>query len=280
MTDQLYEESKLIDQAIAGDKQSLEKLCAGVQDLVFSLSLRMLGSIHDAEDASQEIMIRILTNLSSFRRESAFSTWVYSVAVNHLRNYQKGMFAHFPRSLEFYGEDIRNPQTPDIPDPAQDVDTGLLAQELKLSCTNVMLQCLDTESRLIFILGTMFHLDSRIAGELLGLSPDAYRQRLSRIRRKMADFLQEYCELGGGVCRCANRVPHAVACHRIDPDNLEFSALQEWDRRIADSKESMERLDELSIAFAQMPVYRSPDKAKAFLREFLQANRCRILCDE
>ena len=65
----------------------------------------------------------------------------------------------------------------------------LLAEELKLSCTNVMLQCLDAESRCIFILGTMFGIDSRIAGEILGITADSYRQRLSRIRRKMADSL-------------------------------------------------------------------------------------------
>ena len=42
-----------------------------------------------------------------------------------------------------------------------------------------MLQCLDTESRCAFILGTMFRLDSAAAGEVLGISPENYRQRLS-----------------------------------------------------------------------------------------------------
>ena len=69
------------------------------------------------------------------------------------------------------------------------VDRGILEEELKLSCTNVMLQCLDGESRCIFILGTMFRLDSAVAGEILGISPAAYRKRLSRIREKMAAFL-------------------------------------------------------------------------------------------
>ena len=66
-----------------------------------------------------------------------------------------------------------------------------------MSCTNVMLQCLDGESRCIYILGTMFKADSRIAGEILGMTPEAYRQKLSRIRRKVAEFLKEYCGLAG-----------------------------------------------------------------------------------
>ena len=44
----------------------------------------MLGTIQDAEDASQEILIRVMNNLASFRGESAFSTWVFRIAVNHL----------------------------------------------------------------------------------------------------------------------------------------------------------------------------------------------------
>ena len=75
-----------------------------------------------------------------------------------------------------------------------------------------MLQCLDPESRCIFILGTMFRVDSRIAGDILGITPEAYRQRLSRVRKKMADFLSEYCgEYGKGTCRCANRLLYASA---------------------------------------------------------------------
>ena len=179
----------LIEKATAGDKESLETVILSVQDLVFNLSLRMLGTFPDAEDAAQDILLKILTHLSSFKGESAFSTWVFRIAINHLKNYQKHVFAKFPLSFEFYGDDINNGNIDDVPDLTQNVEKSILAEELKLSCTNVMLQCLDPESRCIFILGTMFKVDSRIAGDILGVSPEAYRQRLSRIRRKMADFL-------------------------------------------------------------------------------------------
>ena len=63
-------------------------------------------TIPDAEDATQEILIKVMTQLSSFRQESSLSTWTFRIAVNHLRNYQKGMFSKFPLSFEAYGEDI------------------------------------------------------------------------------------------------------------------------------------------------------------------------------
>lgn len=191
----------MVDKATAGDKKALETLVVGVQDIVFNLSLRMLGTFPDAEDATQDILLKIITHLSSFKGDRAFSTWVFSIATNHLKNYKKHMFAKFPLSFGFYGEDIKNGKIDDVPDLTQDVEKSVMAEELKMSCTNVMLQCLDMESRCIIILGTMFKVDSRIAGDILGITPEAYRQRLSRIRSKMADFLKEYCgEYGKGTC--------------------------------------------------------------------------------
>ena len=183
----------LIGQATAGDKRALETVVLSIQDLVFNLSLRMLGTFPDAEDASQDILLKVITHLSSFKGDSSFSTWVFSIAVNHLKNYKKHMFAKYPLSFAFYGDDIVNGKIDDVPDLTQDVEKSILAEELKMSCTNVLLQCLDSDSRCIFILGTMFKVDSRIAGDILGISPEAYRQRLSRVRKKVAESLAEYC---------------------------------------------------------------------------------------
>ena len=85
-----YGEKQEVKQAIAGDPEALERLLCGVQDMVFNLSLRMLGMVPDAEDAAQEILIKVMTRLSSFRGESSFSTWVFRIAVNHLKDYKKG----------------------------------------------------------------------------------------------------------------------------------------------------------------------------------------------
>ena len=94
----------LIEKAVAGDKKSLETVLSSVQELVFNLSLRMLGTFPDAEDASQDILIKVMTHLSSYKGESAFSTWVFRIAANHLKDYKKHMFAKFPLSFEFYGD--------------------------------------------------------------------------------------------------------------------------------------------------------------------------------
>ncbi len=258
----------LIQKATAGDKKALEIVLVSVQDLIFNLSLRMLGTFPDAEDATQDILLKIITHLSSFKGDSAFSTWVFRIASNHLKNYQKHMFAKFPLSFAFYGEDIENANIRDVPDLTQDVERSILAEELKLSCTNVMLQCLDAESRCIFILGTMFKLDSRIAGDILGITPEAYRQRLSRIRRKVADFLEKYCgEYGSGTCHCTDRVNYAIQNHRINPAKLDFTTAVP--KKIQNFKEAMEEIDGISHEFSFCKTYQSPEHTKKFIEDFL-----------
>ena len=263
------EPSVLIGQATAGDKAALETVLASIQDLVFNLSLRMLGTFHDAEDASQNILLKVMTHLSSFKGESAFTTWVFRIAVNHLKDYKKHMFAQFPLSFEFYGDDIRNGKLQDLPDLSQNVDKAILAEELKLSCTNVMLQCLDAESRCIFILGTMFRVDSAIAGEILGITPEAYRQRLSRVRKRMAAFLWEYCgEYGEGSCRCAARINYAIQNHRIAPDRLDFTAAKPSGTAV-EVTAAMEEIDGYSQQFSFCRTYQSTERLKEMLRDFL-----------
>lgn len=265
----------LVNKATAGDKNALEALIASAQDIVFNLSLRMLGTFADAEDATQDIMLKMITHLSSFRGDSSFTTWVIRIATNHLKNYKKHLFAHYPLSFEYYGDDIENGKIQDVPDLTQNVEKGILAEELKMCCTNVMLQCLDMESRCIFILGTMFKVDSRIAGDILEMTPEAYRQRLSRIRKKMADFLSKYCgEYGNGRCKCQNRVNYAIQNHRLNPLQLDYMAATEIPiQTMIDVKNAMEDIDDLAQVFSFCKTYESSERIKHFIQEFLDSTQ-------
>lgn len=269
----------LVEKATAGDKEALETLVAGVRDIVFNLSLRMLGTFPDAEDATQDILLKMITHLSSFRGDSSFTTWVFSIAANYLKNYKRHMFAQYPLSFEYYGDDIENGKIEDVPDLTQNVEKDILAEELKMSCTNVMLQCLDTESRCIFILGTMFKVDSRIAGDILEMTPEAYRQRLSRVRKKMADFLEQYCgEYGGGRCKCKDRVNYAIQNHRINPMQLDYTTATEISAQtMMDVKNAMEDIDDLSQDFSFCKPYQSPERTKHLIQEFLESTQLSIV---
>lgn len=273
---------ELIDRAVEGDKASLERLVEEVQDMIYNLSLRMLGSPSDAEDAAQEILIKVITQLSTFRKESEFSTWVYRIAANYLINYKKSMFAQHPLSFEIYAADVENGFIPNSSELTQNVDENLLADELKQSCTNVMLQCLDAESRLIFVLGVMFKADSKVCGEILGITPEAYRQRLSRIRKKVGEFLSVYCGLSGtGKCNCKKRVGFAIQTHRLQPKNLEYTEMRRLtDDTVTEYIQAMDEMDRQSLIFAQMPKYRLPEAVRNYIVKLVQSESMGIITAE
>src|SRR5260370_6764445 len=82
-------DEELVSRAQTGDKDALDKLVRRHQPWVFNISIRMLWHREVAEDATQEILIKVVTKLSTFRGQSQFRTWLYRIAVNHLLNVRK-----------------------------------------------------------------------------------------------------------------------------------------------------------------------------------------------
>jgi RNA polymerase sigma-70 factor, ECF subfamily len=79
--DRAAEDRALVARASQGDVEAFTKLVRAHSSLVYRVALRMLGD-EDAQDASQEVWIRVWRNIKSFRGESAFSTWLYRITVN------------------------------------------------------------------------------------------------------------------------------------------------------------------------------------------------------
>src|SRR5262245_48894303 len=139
-------ESQIVAQALRGNKEALERLIVMLQPRIYRLAVRMLWHPEDARDATQEILIRIVTSLSSFRGESAFSTWTYRIAANHLLTVRKSRIEQQKYTFERFGRELEeNLSDADSPDQT------LLLEEVKLGCTLGMLQCLDRPSRLAYI---------------------------------------------------------------------------------------------------------------------------------
>src|SRR5262249_45238146 len=150
-----------------------------VQRDVYGLALRFLWHPEDAEDATQEILIRIVTGLGGFRGESSFRTWVYRIACNALLGLRKKRMEERTVSWEEFGEDLGQGLSDAPLRAAGRVDEALLLEEVKVGCTHAMLLCLDRDHRLAYVLGAILELEHREAAEVLAISPAAFRKRLS-----------------------------------------------------------------------------------------------------
>src|ERR671913_86788 len=219
----------LVARAQEGDRAALEAVIDGVRDRIYNLALRMLWHPADAEDATQEILIRIITHLGSFRGESAFTTWIYRIASNYLLTARKRRAECEELTFERFAEQLDEGLASEVPGPATEVENQLLVEEVKLGCSQGMLLCLDRDHRLAYILGDVFGVTSQEAGEIVGISPVAFRKRLSRSRARLHGFMERTCGLvnPGNPCRCARRVDHAVRIGRVDPDQLLFATCPE-----------------------------------------------------
>ncbi|MBL7909454.1 MAG: sigma-70 family RNA polymerase sigma factor [Bacteroidia bacterium] len=216
------EEQELIKNCLAGDKKSLEKLILSIQPLVFNLSLRFLWNRMDAEDATQEILIKIVTNLSKFSGHSKFKTWTYRVASNYLINQKQTKVEAVLTSFDIYSEDLRNFKAPleyNLPDKM------LLEKEMKISCTLAMLQCLNRELRVTFILGSIIKLNSKVGAEVTETTPENFRKRLEQSRKILSSFLNGNCGVynPANSCRCNKRINTALSCGRMEKNNLSFA---------------------------------------------------------
>src|SRR5579862_7585901 len=83
-----HEDQKLVLRARSGDRKALEELVRRHQAWIYNIAVRMLYHPQDAEDATQEILIKVLTRLSSFEGRSSFRTWLYRIVVNHVLNHE------------------------------------------------------------------------------------------------------------------------------------------------------------------------------------------------
>ncbi|MEN8373978.1 MAG: RNA polymerase sigma factor [Gemmatimonadota bacterium] len=213
-----------VARAREGSRDALEEIVLAIQDDVYGLSLRMLFDPEDARDATQEILMRVITHLGTFRGESAFRTWVYRVAANHLLTRRKRAAERVTMSFEEFGEDLYDGLSDVLP-TGTDAEQRLLVEEAKRSCTLAMLLCLDREQRIAYALAEALGLSSKQAAEVLDIESAAFRKRLSRAREAVRSFMRRRCGLVNkdSACRCSRRVSRAIELGRIDPEKVAFA---------------------------------------------------------
>jgi len=208
--------------AIGGDGEALDRLVRALQGDVYGLALRMLWNREDAEDATQEILVRAVTRLAQFDFRSKLKTWVYRIAVNYVLDVKKSPVERMHLDFQRFGADLIEGLSSDGP---ADAEQSLLVEEVKIGCTLGMLQCLDRPHRLAYVLGEILDLSGPECAEALGISAELFRKRLQHARTAIEAFTRSYCGLASdsAVCTCDRRVPAARRLGRVRPDALDFA---------------------------------------------------------
>ncbi len=213
-------DAELVERARDGDRAALEKLILRHQAWVYNIALRMVFQPEDAEEVTQEVLVKAITRLDSFKGESRFRTWLYRITANHVLNMRRRGGESVPHTFASYAAAINGTPDLDLPDPRTvPVDVPLLVEEAKVSCTTGMLLCLDRRQRLVFTLGEIFGASDAVGGEILEMSPGNFRQSLARARRDLYRFMNDQCGLvnPGNPCRCPKKTRGFVEAGHVDP---------------------------------------------------------------
>jgi RNA polymerase sigma factor (sigma-70 family) len=219
----------------------------------------------DAEDATQDILLKAITRLGTFEARSSFRTWLYRIVVNHVLNMRRTASEAAGWDFGRYGHALDDMPDAELTDTAGvPADHQVLIEEAKILCTSGMLLCLDREQRLVLILGEIIGVSDRVGAELLDISRENFRQKLTRARRDLHSFLHDKCGLVNerNPCRCAKKTAGFIEAGFVKADDLRFAKAR-FDRVREATGDALEALSDLDAAYAAIyrdhPFHDSPD---------------------
>jgi RNA polymerase sigma factor (sigma-70 family) len=267
----------VVKQAIAGDRAALDCVVEAIKDDVYGLALRMLAARADAEDATQEVLIKIVTHLSQFRGESSFRTWAWRIAANHVLSMNRGSAEReemsFERLAAFQDQLLDTP----LSSAPVDAEKAALEEEVKVNCTTGMLLCLDREHRIAYVLGEVLGLSGDDGAAILDIDKAAFRKRLQRARGTMRAFMEERCGIVNqkARCRCTRLIEPGLAAGVLEPGK--YTAHPQRSPSLLRIAREVDQLHASVEIFRSHPDYAAPESVVSGLRALLDSGKLRLL---
>jgi RNA polymerase sigma-70 factor, ECF subfamily len=175
------DDAQLIDEALHGHADAFGQLVLKYQDRLFNTVFHVLGHAEDARDVVQEALVQAFLKLDTFRRDSAFYTWLYriafNVAITHRRRQRPAASLDRARENGMEPSDVEN-------DPAENL-------ERKESCRQVRraIARLAEEYRAVVVLREIDGCCYETISEVLDLPLGTVRSRLHRARLQLREHL-------------------------------------------------------------------------------------------
>lgn len=213
----------LVAKAVNGDKKALSDLIRLHEPFIYNVAWKFTGNPEDAKDLSQEVLIKIMTNLSSFQGKSSFKTWAYRIVANQFLQTKRRPMEDRWNSFDHFSKELDSIPSPDLT-VEEEEEQILRTKTARTRCMSGMLMCLTREQRLLYIVGDVFKVDHNLGAEVFGLSKDNYRQKLNRTRKEFHAFMNQQCGLVNlnNPCRCSKKAKAMEAAGRMQTNKKLF----------------------------------------------------------
>jgi RNA polymerase sigma factor (sigma-70 family) len=214
----------LISKSVKGDRNSLRELVKRHQQYIFNVAMKMINNVEDAEDVTQEVLVKLVTNLAKYdSTKGRFRTWLYRITFNHFLNIKKQSYEKMVTSFDVFFDYIESTPVNDLTED-EEREMQREIEESKVACMAGMLMCLDREQRLVYIVGEVFEIDHQLASEIFEITPANFRQKLSRARKDLYQWMHNRCGLvnSANPCRCPKKTKGFIKNGWVNPDNLKW----------------------------------------------------------
>ena len=175
----------------AGDMAAFDHLVLKHKDKLFNMVYWLLGDYQEANDCAQEIFIKVFKSLKKFRFESAFSTWLYRIAINTCKNRLKSSaFQWKKRTVP-----LENPESSEQGNRSYEIRNGSPSPENKLEKKERMMliqkavNALPQEQNRVIVLRDIQGLSYQEIVDVTGLNLGTVKSRLARARMELRNKL-------------------------------------------------------------------------------------------
>lgn len=274
MNEKIEQQSQaLITNALKGDRSSLDQLIRLHEPFIYNVAWKYTNDQSEAKDLTQEVLIKIITNLSSFEGKSSFRTWAYRIVVNQFLQTKRRPMEDRWKDFDHFANELNSIPSPEL-SQEEEREQILRTKTARTRCMSGMLMCLTREQRLLYLVGHVFNIDHNTGAEIFGLSKDNYRQKLSRTRKEFHSFLNRQCGLVNldNPCRCSKKAKAMEAAGKMQTNvklfDPQYSAtIAKYANEVAD--EVADIVDRKYIEFFQKHPTKEDFDAETVIDELL-----------
>lgn len=177
-------DGELAHLAREGDEDAFRSLVERHRRFVVNLAYRFLASRADAEDAAQEVFVKLWRNLGTYREEVKMTTWLYTMVTNHCLDVVKSAGRRRGR------ETVEADERLSLSDPASLEQVADLQERLRLVAA--LAGSLPEKQQAVFVLRDLQGVEPAEASEVLGMPVEVIKSNLYHARLKMRELILAY----------------------------------------------------------------------------------------
>lgn len=185
-------DAAIIERVKAGDVHAFGVLTKKYRERIFSVIYNMLSNREDAMDLTQDVFIKALTSIKSFKGDSAFYTWLYKIAVNKSITFLKKRKLRRFFSFENIDDEVSNSELIEkLTEKGFSGSRTAIINELREKL-NEALQNLSIEHRAVVVLFEIEGLSHAQIAEITGAKEATVRSRLHYAKQQLQTMLKDY----------------------------------------------------------------------------------------